>query len=112
MRSCKLNLCHGQQISDSVLDLFAVFEDFSNFSARKCPLTKLLRLANGLISFAVLAEPRGLNMLLNSKWGRGLIFEVSGARLLGARSAHPTASAASVRPRAARGAVAGIVSRI
>jgi hypothetical protein len=30
MRNCKLNLCHGQQISDFVLDLFAIFEDFSN----------------------------------------------------------------------------------
>jgi hypothetical protein len=30
MRNYKLNLCHGQQISDFVLDLFAIFADFSN----------------------------------------------------------------------------------
>jgi hypothetical protein len=30
MRNCELNLYHGQQLSDFVLDLFAVFEDFSN----------------------------------------------------------------------------------
>jgi hypothetical protein len=30
MKNCKLNLSHGQQISDFVLDLFAIFEDFSN----------------------------------------------------------------------------------
>jgi hypothetical protein len=45
MRNCKLNLCHGQQISDFVLHLFAIFEDFSlspstdlcsPFDARTC----------------------------------------------------------------------------
>jgi hypothetical protein len=42
-------------------------------------------LANGLVSFAVLAQ----DMLLDRKWGGGEIFEVSGARLAVARPAHP-----------------------
>jgi hypothetical protein len=54
MRNCKLNLCHGQQISDFVLDLFAIFEDFSNLPNKSSQPESAL--ANGLISFAVLAE--------------------------------------------------------
>jgi hypothetical protein len=62
-------------------------------SARKRPLTKSVWLANGLISFAVLAEH-----VVELQMGGGVIFEVSRARSVGARSAHPMASVASVRP--------------